>query len=66
MFSNHDLSFVVNLTGRAQIFLRDAETMKRVWNQITDKSRAFFLGVAARLALAKSNRKLLSPERVAE
>ena len=44
MFSNHDLSFVVNLTGRAEIFLRDAETMKRVWKQITDKSRAFFLG----------------------
>ena len=44
MFSNHDLSFVVNLTGRADIFLRDAETMKRVWKQITDKSRAFFLG----------------------
>ena len=44
MFSNHDLSFVVNLTGRAEIFLRDAETMKRVWLQITDKSRAFFLG----------------------
>ena len=44
MFSNHDLSFVVNLTGRAEIFLRDAQTMKRVWKQITDKSRAFFLG----------------------
>ncbi len=44
MFSNHDLSFVVNLTGRAEIFLRDAETMTRVWKQITDKSRAFFLG----------------------
>ena len=47
MFSNHDLSFVVNLTGRAEIFLRDAQTMKRVWKQITDKSRAFFLGDSA-------------------
>ena len=44
MFSNHDLSFVVNLTGRAEIFLRDAQTMTRIWTQITDKSRAFFLG----------------------
>jgi len=46
MFSNHDLSFVVNLSGRAEVFLRDAETMKRVWKQITDKSRAFFLGAS--------------------
>jgi general stress protein 26 len=43
MFSNHDLSFIVNLTGRAEVFLRDAETMKHVWKQITDKSGAFFL-----------------------
>jgi hypothetical protein len=43
MFSNHDLSFVVNLSGRAELFLRDSETMKQVWTQITDKSRAFFL-----------------------
>ncbi|HEY5704250.1 MAG TPA: pyridoxamine 5'-phosphate oxidase family protein [Terrimicrobiaceae bacterium] len=43
MFSNNNLSFVVNLTGRAEIYLRDAETMKRIWKQITDKSRAFFL-----------------------
>ncbi|HEY5777711.1 MAG TPA: pyridoxamine 5'-phosphate oxidase family protein [Terrimicrobiaceae bacterium] len=43
MFSNHDLSFIVNLSGRAEVFLRDAETMKQVWKQITDKSRAFFL-----------------------
>jgi hypothetical protein len=42
-FSNHDLSFVVNLSGRAELFLRDSETMKQVWTQITDKSRAFFL-----------------------
>jgi len=43
IFSNHDLSFVVNLSGRAELFLRDSETMKQVWTQITDKSRAFFL-----------------------
>lgn len=46
MFSDRDLSFVVNLTGRAELFLRDAETMKRVWRQIADKSRAFFMDVA--------------------
>jgi general stress protein 26 len=44
MFSNHDLSFIVNLTGRAEIYLREAEAMKRIWQQIVDKSRAFFLG----------------------
>jgi hypothetical protein len=43
MFSDRDFSFVVNLSGRAELFLRDAETMKRVWNQIADKSRAYFM-----------------------
>ena len=43
MFSDHDLGFVVNLSGRAELFLRDSETMKQIWTQITDKSRAFFL-----------------------
>lgn len=43
MFSDRDFSFVVNLSGRAELFLRDAETMKRVWDQIVDKSRAYFL-----------------------
>ena len=44
MFSNHDLSFIVNLTGRAEIYLHEAEAMTRIWRQIIDKSRAFFLG----------------------
>jgi general stress protein 26 len=44
MFSNHDLSFIVNLTGRAEIYLHEAEAMKRIWRQIADKSRAYFLG----------------------
>ncbi|MGA7215877.1 MAG: pyridoxamine 5'-phosphate oxidase family protein [Terrimicrobiaceae bacterium] len=44
MFSNHDLSFIVNLTGTAEIYLRDAKTMKQIWHQIVDKSRAYFLG----------------------
>ena len=46
MFTDRDLSIVVNLTGRAEIFLRDAETMKRVWKQIVDKSRAYFMNDA--------------------
>jgi hypothetical protein len=44
MFSNQDLSFIVNLTGRAEIYLHEADAMKRIWHQIVDKSRAFFLG----------------------
>ena len=44
MFSNQDLSFIVNLTGRAEIYLHEADAMKRIWGQIVDKSRAFFLG----------------------
>ena len=43
MFTDPDFGFVVNLTGRAQLFLRDTETMKRVWDQIADKSRAYFM-----------------------
>jgi general stress protein 26 len=48
MFSNHDLSFIVNLTGRAEIYLHEADAMKRIWQQIADKSRAFFLGDAVK------------------
>jgi general stress protein 26 len=43
MFTDRDYSFVVNLMGRAELFLRDAATMKRVWHQIADKSRAYFM-----------------------
>jgi general stress protein 26 len=43
IFSNHDLSFIVNLSGRAEIYLHEADAMKRIWHQIIDKSRAFFL-----------------------
>lgn len=48
MFSNQDLSFIVNLTGRAEIYLHEADAMKRIWHQIVDKSRAFFLGDSAK------------------
>jgi general stress protein 26 len=44
MFSNQDLSFIVNLTGTAEIYLHEADAMKRIWGQIADKSRAYFLG----------------------
>ena len=44
IFSNHDLSFIVNLSGRAEIYLHEADAMKRIWRQIADKSRAYFLG----------------------
>ncbi|MGA7393660.1 MAG: hypothetical protein WBW78_13480, partial [Terrimicrobiaceae bacterium] len=35
-------------TGRAEIYLHEAEAMKRIWHQIVDKSRAFFLGDSAK------------------
>lgn len=44
MFSSSDLDLVVNLTGRAHILLPDAATVKRIWREIADKSRAYFLG----------------------
>lgn len=46
MFSDRDWNFVVNLTGRAELFLRDADTMKRIWHQIVDRSRAYFMSTA--------------------
>ena len=35
--------FIVNLTGSAEIYLHEAEEMKRIWQQIADRSRAFFM-----------------------
>jgi general stress protein 26 len=43
MFSNQDLSFIVNLSGTAEIYLHEADAMKRIWGQIVDRSRAYFL-----------------------
>ena len=48
MFSNQDLSFIVNLTGTAEIYLHEAAAMERIWRQVADKSRAYFLGDSAR------------------
>ena len=43
VFSNRDLTFIVNLTGSAEIYLHEADAMRRIFRQIADKSRAFFL-----------------------
>jgi general stress protein 26 len=48
MFSNRDLTFIINLTGKAEIYLHEAEAMTRIWRQIVDKSHAFFLGDSVR------------------
>jgi general stress protein 26 len=45
MFSSSDLDLVVNLTGRARMLLPDnAAEVKKIWREIVDKSRAYFLG----------------------
>jgi general stress protein 26 len=42
MFSNANLSLILNLEGSAMI-LRDTKTIKRVWDQIQNKEQAYFL-----------------------
>jgi len=42
MFSNHDLSLVLNLIGKARI-ITDTVMLKRVWQHVEDKSHAYFL-----------------------
>lgn len=42
MFSNSDLSLIVNLAGRAEI-LTDARSVNRALKEITDTSHAFFM-----------------------
>ena len=42
MFSNADLSLILNLVGAARV-LTDTPTLKRIWRQVEDKSRAYFL-----------------------
>ena len=42
MFSNADLSLILNLVGTARV-LTDTPTLKRVWQQVEDKSQAYFL-----------------------
>ncbi|CAN5436217.1 hypothetical protein BH09VER1_BH09VER1_52210 [soil metagenome] len=42
MFSNQDLSFIINLRGIATP-VTDTTVLKRVWRSIEDKSHAYFL-----------------------
>ena len=42
MFSNQDLTLVLNLSGSARI-LSDAASVKKAWSAMEDKSHAFFL-----------------------
>lgn len=42
MFSNEDLTLVLNLSGRARIFT-DTRSIKLAWKEVKDKSRAYFL-----------------------
>ncbi|CAN5289999.1 hypothetical protein BH23VER1_BH23VER1_05240 [soil metagenome] len=42
MFSNHDLSLILNLSGTARV-LTDPQTLKKVWQEAEDLSHAYFL-----------------------
>jgi general stress protein 26 len=42
MFSNHDMSLILNLTGKARV-LADTRTCKRIWKKAKDKSHIYFL-----------------------
>jgi len=42
MFSNQDLSFIINLSGLAAT-ITDTSMLKRIWRSVEDKSHAYFL-----------------------
>ncbi len=42
MFSNHDLTLILNLFGKARV-LSDTQTLDRVWKKVRDKQHAYFL-----------------------
>lgn len=42
MFSNQDLTLILNLMGHAQIFT-DSKAIKSVWKKAKDRSHAYFL-----------------------
>jgi len=42
MFSNQDLTFILNLSGTAEV-LTDTRAIKHIWKKIEDKSHAYFL-----------------------
>lgn len=51
MFSNEDLSIIINLRGKAQV-TTDFEKVERVWNLIEDKSKAYCLNMSTEGNLA--------------
>lgn len=56
MFSEQDLSLILNLSGKAQI-VTDIREYKRLWGMIADKSKAYFLnnmGVGAECSILKT------------
>lgn len=44
MFTSEDLKFVVNFSGQARMVQKDTAATKKIWHQVVDKSRAYFLG----------------------
>ena len=46
MFSNVEMSIIINLRGKARIS-SDVGKMQRVWELLEDKSKAYFLSIAA-------------------
>ena len=46
MFSNEEMNVIVNIRGKARI-ASDAGKMQRVWKMLEDKSKAYFLSIAA-------------------
>lgn len=45
MFSNEEMTVVVNITGKARI-TTDSSKMNQVWKLLEDKSKAYFLSIA--------------------
>jgi general stress protein 26 len=46
MFSNEEMNVIVNIRGKARI-ASDPGKMQRVWKMLEDKSKAYFLSIAA-------------------
>ena len=46
MFSNEEMNIIINLRGKARI-TSDVGKMQQVWNLLEDKSKAYFLSIAA-------------------
>jgi len=46
MFSNDEMNIIVNIRGKARM-VSDLGQMQRVWKLLEDKSKAYFLSIAA-------------------